>query len=470
VQSSFTSQIAAAVNGEAQDFFKSKTAAKASTSKQFIKELLQTIIQQPETLGRMLGYRDLTRTHGKWIDACWNDRSRRETSFYGFRGSYKTTTRAVVGSIYNHLIRPDDTVLLCRKTDQGASETLGEIMQHYEGAVMRYIYKHAFGKAHPLRRANYNSFTLSTRKKITKESNMRSTGVAASITGGHYDVIFPDDIVTDRDRYYPTERERTINFARELRNIVNPGGIIRWNGTLWHKDDANHVVAPVPDIDSFWPVGSIKVKGFTLEHIEQLKLENPPSLYAANYALKMVEDSHPGFGAAIQGNLTDEQWKQVKIVATIDPAYDGEDCTALCIGGKFEGKFYVRFGGVWRKNIADMYGDLIEQCNGMGVSHLIVETNGDKGLSYRSFRNDSRCRFTVGPKNNQANKYQRITTTLKRYWQHIRFGVFVTPEFMGHVCEYSEHAKHDDGADALEMLVNYFDPSSRVQTGKIRNF
>jgi len=415
----------------------------------------------------MLGYRDLTSTHGKWIAACWNDRNRRETSFYGFRGSYKTTSRAVVGSIYNHLARPNETILLCRKTDQGAAATLGEIVAHYEGPVLGYIYRHAFGKPKPLTRVRYNGFNLATRTKITKEMSMQSIGVGGSLTGGHFDVIFPDDIVTDQDRYYERKREQTINFARELRNVVNPGGIIRWNGTLWHKQDANHIVAPPPDPDSFWPIGSIRVRGITPEFVEQLKAENPPSLYAANYALKLIEDAHPEFGAAIQGELTPEQWKKVKVVAAIDPAYDGEDCIGLAIGGKFEGNFYVKYGRVWRKNIADMYHEIHEILKAHEVSTLLVEKNSDKGLSYRAFRDI--CKFTVIGINNQANKYQRITTTLKKHWQHIRFGVYVTPEFMSHVCEYSEHAKHEDGADALEMLINHFDPASRVQTGTVRN-
>lgn len=296
---------------------------------------------------------------------------------------------------------------------------------------------------------------------------MQSIGVGGSLTGGHFDVIFPDDIVTDQDRYYERKREQTINFARELRNVVNPGGIIRWNGTLWHKQDANHIVAPPPDPDSFWPIGSIRVRGITQEFIEQLKAENPPSLYAANYALKLIEDAHPEFGAAIQGELTPEQWKRVKVVAAIDPAYDGEDCIGLAIGGKFEGNFYVKYGRVWRKNIADMYHEIHEILKAHEVSTLLVEKNSDKGLSYRAFRDI--CKFTVIGINNQANKYQRITTTLKKHWQHIRFGVYVTPEFMSHVCEYSEHAKHEDGADALEMLINHFDPASRVQTGTVRN-
>lgn len=356
---------------------------------------------------------------------------------------------------------------MIRKTDQGAAEIVNEIVTHYQGEVMRSIYREALGKAKPLTRVRYNGFNLSTRTRISKEMSMRSMGIGGSTVGGHYDIIFIDDAVTDRDRYYDRERLKTINFTRGLRQIVNPGGIIRWNGTLWHKGDANNVVAPPPDQDSYWPIGSIRIKGITPDFVRQLKLENTPALYAANYSLKLIEDAHPEFGPALHGELTEEQWKKVKTVAAIDPAYDGTDCIGLAIGGHVDGKFFVRYGRVWRNNIADKYHELVEIMQAMGVSQLCVETNSDKGLSYREFR--KLCPWMVKPVDNRANKYQRITTTLKKHWQHIRFGANASPQFMAHVCEYSEHAEHDDGADALEMLINYFDPQSRVQVGKVRN-
>ena len=467
MQLNFTSQIGAALSGEAEDYFKSQTAGKQSTSKGFIEKLLKSILHRPELLGRMLGYKDLTPLHGKWILDCWNNQTERETSFQAFRGSYKTTSRVVVGTIWNHLIRPDQTVLICRKTDQGAADTVAEIVAHYEGDVMRYIYKHAFGKSHPLSSSSYNKFQLSTRKKITKERSVESVGVGGSVTGKHFDVILPDDIVTDRDRYYERERERTINFARELRHVVNPGGIIRWNSTLWHRDDAVHTVAPKPRKHEYFPIGTVDIKGVTPEFIETLKMENPPGLYAANYALQLIEDEHPEFGKAIQGELSEEEWRKVKIVAAIDPAYDGTDSTALVIGGRFEGKFFIKYGKIWRRNIADLYHDIVGILEEHGTSLLVVEKNSDKGLSAREFQR--LCKFSVKPKDNNANKYQRITTTLKKHWQHIRFGIYVTPEFMAQVCEYGENAKHEDAADALEMLINEFEPGSRVIVGKVRN-
>ena len=415
----------------------------------------------------MLGYQDLTPRHGRWIKDCWDDQTR-ETNFMAFRGSFKTTARGVVGTIYNQLQRPNETVIIARKTDTGAAEVVGEIVKHYQGPVMRWIYDSFWGVKQPLARFNAHGFDLTKKRKtrVTKEMSVQAVGVGGSITGTHADIILADDIVTDRDRYYERERERTINFARELYNVVNRNGRLRWQGTAWHRKDALHVVAPMPQPGSYWPIGSFDIAGVNPAFIDQLRKETTPGLFAANYMLELVEDVSPEFGAPIPGDLTPEEWKQVKIVAAVDPAFDGEDFTAVSIGGMFKGRFYLKRGHIWRKNIADLYDTLERIFRENEVGKVICETNGAQVLAAREF---ARRGFLVHELKSTANKYARITDSLKKAWQRLCFGIHVSGDYLSQVCEYNENADHDDAPDSLHMLLDVLNPSETVQVGKVRN-
>lgn len=75
-----------------------------------------------------------------------------------------------------------------------------------------------------------------------KEPNVKAIGLDAEITGGHFDVIIFDDIVTKKDWESSQERIRTQNnFIKFLSTLESHTRVIV-NGTRWHiKDIYYHI-------------------------------------------------------------------------------------------------------------------------------------------------------------------------------------------------------------------------------------
>lgn len=399
----------------------------------------------------MLGYPHLTSDHGEWIKDCWLTQDR-ETTFQAFRGSFKTTSRIVIGCIYWHLFNPNDTILLVRKTDSGAKKILKEIKALYRHPVLRWLYLNLWGIESPLSEERSDAIELTRRTVKTKEASIQAIGLSTSITGDHYDWIIADDIITREDRYYPQKRETTKEVVQELRNIVKPTGRIRWHGTPWHKDDAFSIM-PKPLPHQYFPYGTIHVYGADDAYIAKQKANLPRSLFAANYELKHIEAVDPEFENPRMYDPGEFDHKELQLRASIDPAFDGKDHTALVIGCVFEGEFRIIYGQIWRRNVADIYGDIERILRQFRVGMVLCERNQAQVLVVREFQR--RGFYTKGVLS-VSNKFARITSALKKNWHLIQFSTDVSTKFLDQILEYNENADKDDAPDALASLIASF--------------
>lgn len=80
-------------------------------------------------------------------------------------------------------------------------------------------------------------FIIKGRTKALKEPTVMTTGVEAETTGGHYDVIFLDDLMGHQNCQTPEQREKAKRFRRSMISLLEPGGQIIEIGTRWHQDD-----------------------------------------------------------------------------------------------------------------------------------------------------------------------------------------------------------------------------------------
>ena len=413
-------------------------------------------MSSPEVLGRMLGYQHLTSDHGEWIKDCWLTDDL-ETTFQAYRGSFKTTTRIVIGCIYRHLMFPNETILLVRKTDAGAKKILKEIKALYKHPVMRWIYREIYGIEEPLSEERSDAIELTRRTVKTKEASIQAIGLTTSITGDHYNWIIADDIVTREDRYYAQKRETTKEVVRDFRNIAGPTGKIRYHGTPWHKDDAFSIM-PKPTENRYFPIGTIHVYGADDAYIAKIKATTPRALFAANYELKHVEAVDPEFENPNMYDPATFDREKLTLRAAIDPAFDGKDHTALVIGGVIDGGFRVVYGNIWRKNVADIYGEIERILRVHKVHFVICEKNQAQVLVVREF---ARRGFYAKGVKSVSNKFARITDALKKTWQRIYFSTDVNTKFMDQVLEFNENADKDDAPDALAMLISSFKSTAK---------
>lgn len=422
-------------------------------------EMIDYIYKNPFILGQMLGYKDLTEDHNNWIIDLWlNDK---DQTLQAHRNSYKTSAILVTGTIWYLLFFPETTIAIIRKSETGASAILQEITKHYLSETIRYIYKEWFDVEFILKDYNQTKLNIPTRKNITKEFNIEIFGKGTNITGSHFKKIMIDDIITEKDRYSKAERESTKNYIRELKNIKTIDGIIIATGTPWHPDDAFTILPPAKK----FPIGSIKIKGFTEDKIKELQQGMTPSLYTANYLLKHIADENRLFS-----EIKYKKWNDsLPSYAMIDPAYKGTNTTALSLLQLQNDDIIVK-GYVWRNSITDKISQIQELLKINRCLECWYEINKDEGAGSRELQKGFPM---ITDLREHENKIFKISFYLKKYFDKIYFDEDIQNEYIEQINYYEEGQEPDDAPDSLSSLIRqtvYFKESNGNNSAYFKDF
>lgn len=388
----------------------------------------------------MIGYEKLTKDHSDWIRYIWLNSDERVIQAH--RGSYKSVAIVVVGVVWFNLFNPNHTILICREEFDGARSVVREIAKAYDTAAIQSLFERFYNiETFQLVERSGLKVTLPTKTKPSKEPSIEGIGMGGSITGRHYDRIHTDDIITKKDRYSKKKREETKRFYYELKNVLNPGGVLTNSGTPWHKEDAFTVMAK----PKRYPVGAIKLRAFTTAHIRKLKEGTTPSLYAANYLLKHISDEDRLFSDPVIG----EHPKKIQYIGHLDAKYRGKDTMAYTIIGKFNNKLYAR-GWIFYENIEKKYAKITGLHKQFGVGTLHMETNADKGLAGTEFRKRG---IIVSDYHEADNKHVKIISYLYKHWKSITWDADTDEGYMSQIVEYQEGEEPDDAPDSVASLL-----------------
>jgi len=425
----------------------------------------EAILNNPLYLAYMLGYTKVnTPTHAQWIDQSIH--SEDDCAIFGHRGSYKTTARCVIGIIGFQLFHPDKNVLILRKTAGEARMTMLEIMNHWErNEGLRALYHELYGKTpESAEWSKVEGFNLSAKTRVTKERNLACGGIDQPITGAHYDRIYADDIVTLKDRTSPHERERTKLFMQEISgNILNPDGAMIYSGTPWHKSDYWSDLEKDIPIDKY-PVMLDFIPDFTEEHKKKLQRKMTSSMYAANYELKHISDAGAIFGDPNYGDLP----VKVPVTAWIDPAFGGNDYTAMVIGAIYDNRIYIVYGAVWSGQVNETTIRVIQTCQEWSPKIVYIENNGAQD-AYRALINKMDPDINLSGIKNTKNKYVRIDENLVANFHKVFFSNSVEADCMAQIMDYQVPADYSkkaeypvDAVDALAGLIKQLAPTQQA--------
>lgn len=405
------------------------------------------IYDRPEVLGHFLGYDKLTRKDGELIKWMWESKS--DIYYQGHRGSYKTTKFAIVGSIWYHYFKAQDSILISRKTVTNSCDTLDEIAGHYRGPKIKELYRKTRGiNDFKLRVDRKGKIVLPTKKLDTKEGSIDCAGVDSPVTGQHYPKQLDDDLATRKDRWSKAARADTRNYYDEQQNLRNPGGTIMLYGTMWHREDISHI-----EVDDQWverpglvkdPVGTLDIEGFTPEYIRQLKENMSASMYAAQYLLQMIADSERVFPDPVDGEWPEKAEPRV----WLDPAYQGSHYTALTMLARYRRQWYGR-GWVWRKDATEMGKEISDLLKRWNCGTLYVETNADKGWAAKEMR--KHWPAVIG-RNESENKHIKILTHGRKNFRKIHWAPDTQNDYMMQILDYVEGEEPDDAPDSLASL------------------
>lgn len=402
-------------------------------------------IRHPEVFAKLIGFADLSEVHARWIKKILTLPERGTWAMQAHRNSYKTSA-GITALILLLLVNPDVRILIVRKSETNAVKILTAIQKLFaHNSLLQELFKLRYGTASPGPVWSQTRAEFAFRRRVQVEPTLSVAGIGTSITGAHFDYIWCDDIVTIDDRLSRAERERTITYLAELRNILDPQGRLIVTGTPWHKDDA---FAVFPACEKF-PVGTVPNTKIDEQKITELKSSMPVSLWAANYELRFVEDVNPEFPPM---QTTTEL--PAERVWYIDPAFGGEDYTAVFEAGLSSEKIIVTWAAHVQRSVGDMFDELEKIFWLRGVKKIYYEENSAQKLIGTELR---RRNIPCAGVKNVQNKYARIVATLKPAWNNLYFhpDVFLlTPAAIEEIKSYNEHSLHDDAADALAGVVS----------------
>lgn len=406
-------------------------------------QALSLLLNEPYIFGRLLGFKDLTPLHNKWIQELV--RIPEDKLIQAHRNSYKTTCVSIAIVILV-ILMPTKKIAFIRKTDGDVKEIIMQVQKILRTPQVAYIVKSIYNVEFSIIAASQTQITTNLSRDIKGTAQVTGFGIGASVTGKHYDIIFTDDIVNVNDRISRAERERTKLFYMELQNIKNRGGWINNTGTPWHKDDAFELM-PEPEKYDCYSTGLMNA-----EEIARKKASMVASLFAANYELRHIASEDVIFDNAVTGE--DPEKIRNATFCHIDAAYGGDDYTAFTIVKKSGGKYYV-LGRLWKKAVDECTEEIIAIKNNYLVGKITCETNGDKGYLAKALREKGERVMTY---HEDTNKYIKIVTHLKADWPDIVFVNGTDKEYIEQILDYNEFAEHDDAPDSLACMIRLLHP------------
>ena len=404
------------------------------------KAILRTIHDAPVMFGHWVGLTKLTDLHNEWLKGFLFNPE--DQTLQAHRGSYKTTDLSLFLALHA-MTRPMEPTIFFRKTDTDVGEIMRQVANILHSDCFQYTARQLYEKEFEILKETASEIDTSLNDGITGASQILGLGIGASITGKHADIVVTDDSVNVKDRVSPAERERTRLAYMELQNVKNRGGRFINTGTPWHKDDAFNLMPNIKRFDCY-STGLI-----TTEELRGIRASMTDSLFAANYELKHIADKDALFK---DPRFTSEEPLIYDGIAHIDAAYGGEDYTAYTIIKRHADGRIIGFGKTWQKHVDECLTEMEALHIKYRAGSILNETNGDKGYLNKELKNRG---FMTHPYHEKMNKYLKISTWLKKYWNQIEWLDDTDPEYLNMILDYTEHASHDDPPDSAASLIRY---------------
>lgn len=406
------------------------------------KQILDFMTEHPADIGRVIGFRDFTEMHNRWIKKMILPPG--DFTLQAHRGSYKTTCLSEAIAL-RMIFYPHENMIFMRKTAGDVVEVVRQVSKILRSECVGYLYQRIYGTPLTITSENSTSLVLNNYDTTRGAAQLLGIGTVGSITGKHADCVITDDIVNLQDRVSTSERNRIKRFYMELQNIKNPGGVIINTGTPWHKEDAFSLMPNIEKYDCY-TTGIL-----TDKQIENLRVSMAPSLFAANYELRHIASENALFDTTPE--IVDDPDLLRDGIAHIDAAYDGGDYTAFTCGKRVKDTIYL-YGKLWRKHVDTVLDRIMADVTKFKCAPVYCEQNGDKGFLGRDIRQKGGYAYVY---TEHQNKFIKISSYLRKWWPNIKFIKGTDPEYIAQILDFTDAAEHDDAPDSAACVVRILD-------------
>ena len=399
---------------------------------------------RPVKYAKLLGFNKLGNLHNDWIHdmVC----SREDNTLMAHRSSYKTTCVSIALAEIIILL-PRLKTMFMRKTDTDIKEVIKQVQKILLDPHTQYIVQCIYGVNLRLTIQTANEISTNLSTDVKGASQLIGIGTGGSLTGKHYDRIFTDDIINLQDRISKAERDRTKLIYQELQNIKNRDGRIFNTLTRWHKEDA-YTLMPEGKKYTCYDTGLI-----SKEELEEIRRSMSPSLFACNYELEIIAAENALFETAPQFFNQPELLRDG--IAQVDAAYGGEDYTAFTCGKRIGDTLYF-YGRMWHNHVDTVIERIISEAKRLMCAPIYCEDNGDKGFLGKEIRR-LEPDMPVRIYHEKQNKYERIATYLRKWWNNIVWLEGTDREYIQQIMDFTEDAEHDDAPDSAAVLCRLLD-------------
>lgn len=411
---------------------------------------LDLVKNEPVKFGHWTGFTDLVDIHNEWIKSFLFAKD--DQTLLAHRGSFKTTCLAIAIA-FLIVIQPNKNIIFFRKTDTDVIEIVLQVKKLLLSDYFKKLVYVLYGVEIILLKES--SYEIDTNLKTSSRgtSQLLGSGIKASITGKHGDIIITDDIVNVKDRISKAERELIKLQYQELQNIKNRGGRFINTGTPWHKEDA---ISSMPNVTRYTVYNTGLI---TKEQEQHLRDSMSPSLFAANYELKHIADADAMFSSP---KFTNETELIYNGMGHIDAAYGGADGTSYTVF-KIIGKRIIGFGKRWDKHVDDCINEIQSFHEKFRAGTIHVETNADKGYLAKEL---NKRNLPTSEYHESQNKFIKISTYLRQSWNRIEWLEETDPEYLNEILDYTENAENDDSPDSAASLLRRMVNKTKVNLYK----
>jgi predicted phage terminase large subunit-like protein len=181
----------------------------------------------------ILGY-EVKDFHAAWLQFINKNRS---TVLLAPRGHGKTTVHTIADIVWSLCHNPNLRIFILSKSSALAQRNLTEIKWHFtQNEKLIEMYGDLTN-----RDAKWASEEIMLRRAKNvpfKESTVTARGIESDIIGGHYEKIFCDDIIDEKNSTTANQRDKVRQlYERTIGPMLEPWSEIHFVGTRWHEFD-----------------------------------------------------------------------------------------------------------------------------------------------------------------------------------------------------------------------------------------
>ena len=402
---------------------------------------IDVIKNHPYVIAQDVGFKDVKLfPHNEWMHEMLTGTT--DYTLLAHRGSFKSSVLSVCIALFM-IVKPDSNIIFLRKADNDVTEMIRMVKKALESETLQHISKVLYKRQIELKESTASTITTNLYMSASGASQLLGIGLKSSITGKHADLVITDDICNVLDRISKAERDKTKLQYQELQNIRNRGGRIINLGTKWHAEDVFTLMDNINVYDCYH-TGLISD-----EQLQKIRNSMSPSLFACNYELRIIAAENALFETPPQ--FFDKPELLRDGIAHVDAAYGGEDYTAFTCGKRVGDTLYM-YGRMWHTHVDTCLEKILADCDRLQCAPIYCENNGDKGFLGREIKRLN-PNMPVRTYAEKENKYIKISTYLRKWWNNILWLEGTDPEYLSQIMDYTEDAEHDDACLAGDTLI-----------------